>query len=199
MGIPEEIHVEKAAKIYPASPEIEISALTGSAMVRLLRIQHGRLVDKEIYSAFQIDLGYANLKLKSANYLVAGRDGQTVGAIGYTYDAHSQSLRIIELLAADEAVKGTLLRYVTAHATAEMKAEIVECDVSAGSPNMQQSMLELGFMPVAYVPGMVFHQTHRDDVVKMMKLNIPWELGPLKLTGPSEEYYQTIRKVFEDE
>jgi hypothetical protein len=47
---------------------------------------------------------------------------------------------------------------------------LVEVDVSAYAPRMQRTLIELGFVPVAYVPALVFHEVERLDVVKMIRL-----------------------------
>jgi hypothetical protein len=46
----------------------------------------------------------------------------------------------------------------------------MEVDVSAYAPRMQRTLLELGFLPVAYLPALVFHEVERLDVVKMARL-----------------------------
>jgi hypothetical protein len=55
----------------------------------------------------------------------------------------------------------------------------------------------MGFLPAAYVPGMVFHQTARWDVVRMIKLNVPWDPGHLELTPPSQEYADLVVPAFQ--
>ena len=62
---------------------------------------------------------------------------------------------------------------------------------------MQQTVMELGFLPAAYIPGMVFHQTHRPDVIKMLQLTVPYEPGPLVFTEPSREVYEVVAPAFE--
>jgi len=47
---------------------------------------------------------------------------------------------------------------------------LIEVDVSAQSPRMQRTLIELGFLPVAYLPALVFHEVERLDVVKMVRL-----------------------------
>ena len=44
---------------------------------------------------------------------------------------------------------------------------------------------------------MVFHRTHRPDVVKMMKLRVKWDLGPMELTETSQEYFNLVAPMFE--
>jgi GNAT superfamily N-acetyltransferase len=50
---------------------------------------------------------------------------------------------------------------------------LIEVDVNAHAPRMQRTLLEMGFVPVAYVPALVFHHVERLDVVKMMRLPGP--------------------------
>lgn len=196
LELEETIQVTDKALAYLFEGELPVAPLTGAAMVRLLRIEHGRLVEPEIFSAMHIDLGYSHLRSKKAEYLVAAEGERTLGAVGYYHDERNKSVRITELIAEDEAVKGRLLRLAVEAASATHAAELVKCDVSAHSPRMQQTLYELGFRPAAYIPGMVFHQTHRPDVVKMLKLNVPWNLGPMELTGPSQEYAEVVLPAF---
>jgi hypothetical protein len=74
---------------------------------------------------------------------------------------------------------------------------VIKCDVSARSPRAQQTLLDLGSLPAAYVPGMVFHGTARHDVVRMMKLNVPFDLGPIELTVPSQAYFDVVVPAFQ--
>jgi ribosomal protein S18 acetylase RimI-like enzyme len=186
-----------AARPYPHDMELRVSPLTGAAMVRLLRIEHGRLIEPEVFSAMHLDLGYSHLRAQKADYLVAAEGEHILGAVGYLYDEHDRNVRITELIAQDEGVKGSLLRLAVEEAEQKHSAELIKCDVSAHSPRIQQTLLEMGFLPTAYVPGMVFHQTHRPDVVMMAKLNVPWNLGPVELTEASRQYFDLVAPAFE--
>lgn len=197
LELDEAVAVQPNARPYPADAQFATAPLSGATMVRLLRIEHGRLVEPEVFSAMHVDLGYSQLRASKSDYIVASEGDHTLGAVGYQYEEHDKNVRITELLAEDDAVKGTLLRLAVAQAEAKYETEVVKCDVNAESPRIQQTLLNMGFLPAAYIPGMVFHQTHRPDVVKMMKLRVPWNLGPLELTEPSQEYYDVVAPAFE--
>jgi hypothetical protein len=111
-------------------------------------------------------------------------------------DESSRSVRIIELIARDDVVKGTLLRQAVEEAEQLHQAEVIDCDISAHNARIQQTLFELGFLPVAYVPGMVFHNTTRWDVVKMMKLNVPWDLGAIELSESSRAMFNIVTPPF---
>jgi N-acetylglutamate synthase-like GNAT family acetyltransferase len=198
LELTEDVTAEADARPYPGDVRLHTSPLTGETLVRLLRIEHGRLVEQEIFSAMHIDLGYSQLRSRKTDYLVANDGDKTLGAVGMLVDDNNKAVRITELIAQEESVKGSLLRLAVETAEKQFGAELIKCDVSAESPRMQQTLLALGLLPAAYIPGMVFHQTHRPDVIKTIKLTIPYEPGPLVFTEPSREYYELVAPRFEE-
>jgi hypothetical protein len=175
---------------------MRIEPLTGKDLVRLLKIEQGRLLEPEVFSGLHIDQGLPSLMSHKAAYLVASEEGQTLGAVGFTTDEASRNVRIIELIARDDAVKGCLLRRAVEEAERGHAAQAIDIDLSASHPRIQQTMLELGFLPVAYVPGLVFHQTGRLDVLRMLKLNVDWDLGPLELTESGQAMFDVVTPAF---
>ena len=75
-------------------------------------------------------------------------------------------------------------------------ARIVEVDVSAYDARLQATFYELGFRPIAYAPAMVFDEWERLDVVKMIKLNVPYEPGEMKLTERSKAMVSLVETGF---
>ncbi len=196
LELDEAVEVVTDAQAYPTDATFTAAPLTAAAMVRLLRIEHGRLMEPEIFSAMHVDLGFSQLRSKKAEYLVANEGEQTLGAIGWYFDEHNSSVRLTELIAGDEAVRGTLLRLGIEAVEQKYNPDLIKCDLNAEKPRLQQTLSRMGFLPYAYIPGMVFHRTHRVDVVKMMKLRVPWNPGPLDLTEPSMEYYNLVAPLF---
>ena len=72
----------------------------------------------------------------------------------------------------------------------------VEIDVSAHAPGMQRTLLELGYVPAAYVPAMAFHRVERLDVLKMARLLIPCDTSPMTLVEPVEDLAELILRGF---
>ena len=149
-----------------------------------------------MFSGLHLDQGLPSLHSHKASYLVASDEGQTLGAVGFTVLDDSGNVRIVELIARDEAVKGCLLRRAVEEAEQVYNAEVIDIDLSATHPRIQKTMLELGFLPVGFIPGMVFHQTGRLDVLKMLKLNVDWELGPVELTGSGQAMFDVVAPAF---
>jgi hypothetical protein len=61
---------------------------------------------------------------------------------------------------------------------------------------MQQSLWELGFVPVAYFPAMVFELVERLDVVKMVRLTVPWDLGPIRMVDSVVPFKELVETTF---
>ncbi|MFV1958426.1 MAG: Crp/Fnr family transcriptional regulator, partial [Planctomycetota bacterium] len=59
-------------------------------------------------------------------------------------------------------------------------------DVSADAPRMQRTLLELHYVPAAYVPAMVFHDVERLDIMRMVRLLVPPDLGEVHLVPEGE-------------
>jgi RimJ/RimL family protein N-acetyltransferase len=196
LELEESIHVYADARPYPIDYDLEIQPLSGSDLVRLLKIEQGRILDPEIFGGLHLDQGISQLRAHKAAYLVASEHGNTLGAVGYTPYEDGRNVRIVELIASDEGVKGSLLRRVVEEVEQNFNTEAIDCDVSAASPRAQRTLIELGFLPTSYVPGMVFHNTSRWDVVKMMKLNVPWELGPIELNEASQAMFDVVTPAF---
>lgn len=196
LGLDEPVTPRPDARAYPLGERLNVEPLSGASLVRLLKIEQGRLIEPEVFGGLHIDQGFSQLRARKATYLVAGESGNTLGAVGFLHDPASRNVRIIELIARDDAVKGGLLRHAVEEAEQKYEAEAIDCDVSAHSPRLQHTLLDLGFLPTGYVPGMVFHQTARWDVVKMMKLNVAWDLGPIELTDSGREMFDAVTPAF---
>ncbi len=197
LELDEPFTVRDNARAYPMDHALHVEPLTGASLVRLLQIEHGRLIEPEVFGSMHIDQGMPQLQSKRAHYLVASDGERTLGAVGYHLEEHDGNVRITELIAQDDSVKGGLLRLAVEKAESELEANLIEIDVSAYSPRIQQTLFEMGFLPTGYVPGMVFHNTNRWDVVKMAKINLPWELGKIELTEPSQSYFDLVSPAFQ--
>lgn len=196
LELKEPLQVRAGLQPYPVDQQIDILPLTASSLVRVLKIEQGRLTDPEVFGGGSIDEGLSQLQARKAKYVVASEGDRTLGALGYIHHPRHDSIRIIELIAQDSAVKGSLLRWAVDNAQEEYEAQVIEIDVSAYAPRIQQTLYSMGFLPTSYVPGMVFHNTARLDIVKFAKLNTAWELGPFELTESSRAYFDLVAPAF---
>ena len=169
IGLAPDAIVAEREPSYPGGAEFEIEELTSEGYSSLLRIERGRVRNREIFGPLRLHYGFFKLRASSSTYLLA-RDGERVaGALGYTYDEFEGNVRIFELVHLEESAIRALL--VALHERCRESGVVaVEVDVAAHAPRMQRTLLEYGYVPAAYVPALAFHRTERLDVVKMWRL-----------------------------
>ena len=197
-GFAPDLIVDSEIDSYPLDDDVEMTEPQDEQMVRLLRIGRGRSVDREIFGGVRLEYGFLKLTKYKAEYLVACKEGQPVGAAGFVNDPIDKKVRLFELIALSDAIKGALLKAFVRHVDKVYSPAYVQADVSAHSPRMQESLWELGFVPVAYGPAMVFESVERLDVVKMVRLTVPWDLGHLDMLEACTQMKELVEDAFEE-
>lgn len=201
-GLPFDVILDEESQALPPGAEFPIHHLTADDMSALIRIERGRLRGREIFGPMRLQYGMFRLNAKHANYLVArepspdGDQSPVAGALGYIHDEIDKSIRIFELIAPSDRASRFLLEQLLDHAENELDASYVEIDVSAHSPRMQRTLVELGFLTIAYIPAMVFHRVERRDVIKMAKLLVPPEFGEIVLIPEAKALAEVVMKNF---
>jgi CRP-like cAMP-binding protein/RimJ/RimL family protein N-acetyltransferase len=197
LSLPVDLIVEDEIEGYPTEKSFESEELQSQGITPLLRIERGRVKNPEVFGNLSLSYGFFKIATNKATYLVAKEKGVTLGAIGFTYDVIDKKVKVIELIEFDDEVKGFLLKTLDRLATEKYKAQYIEIDVSAYSPQIQKTLDRLGFIPVAYCPSMVFRGVERLDVVRMIKLNIPPDTKDILLTDSAMDMYNLIMKDLE--
>ncbi|MFO0965301.1 MAG: GNAT family N-acetyltransferase [Gemmataceae bacterium] len=164
--------VDEDSPAYPPGGVFEVEDLTTEGYAALLRIERGRVRQREIFGPARLHYGIFRLQARRSRYLIARDGGRIVGAVGFTLDPLDKAVRIFELIALGDEVVRFLLSELERSCREKWDC-LIEVDVSAHAPRMQRTLLELGFLPVAYVPALVFHEVERLDVVKMVRLLTP--------------------------
>jgi len=188
--------VDEDSAPYPAGGDYRIEQLQAEGYPTLLRIERGRVRNREIFGPMRLDYGFFKLQARQTSYFLARADDHIVGAIGFMMDPVEHTVRVFELIALADDVVRFLLAELERKCREEMGVEYIEIDVSAYAPRMQRTLLELNFLPVAYVPAMVFYQVERLDIVKMVRLNKLQDLGPLALTEPMQAVADVVMRRF---
>lgn len=188
--------VDEESAPYPSGGDYTVEQLHAEGYPALLRIERGRVRNREIFGPMRLDYGFFKLQARQTSYLLARSGGQIVGAVGYTMDQVERTVRVFELIALADDVVRFLLAELERKCREELGIDYIEIDVSAYAPRMQRTLLELNFLPVAYVPAMVFYQVERLDIVKMVRLNKLQDLGPLGLTEPVQTLADIVMRGF---
>ncbi len=176
-SLPVDAVVAEEVAPYPHHDHFTLSDLTGSGYTTLLHFQRGRIKHREIFGPVRLHHGLFRIRSHQTQYLIAQEPNVTeensanvAGAIGFSIDDVEKTLRIFELISIDEQPIYFLLTELVRTAPERWQTEYIEVDVSAHAPQMQQTLLELGFHPVAYIPAMVFHEVERLDCIRMAKI-----------------------------
>lgn len=183
---------------YEIGRGFEVEELREEGLPSLLRIERGRLSGRQVFGNLQLSYGIFMLQSRNSNYLVARKDGRVVGAIGFTMDTIGRSIKVIELIGLQNNVLGFLLKELDFRAKTQYEAAYLELTVSAYAPDIQRTLSNLGFVPVAYCPSYVFHEVERLDTVKMAKVYLPLDVDDVALSTESEQIFALVRQGFED-
>ena len=192
-GIDADAIVDEMSPPYGLDSNFEIEEMSAKGYASLLRFERGRVKNPEIFGPARLHFGLRALESHNTSYLLARRGGQLVGAVGYAHDASlDHAVRIFELVCADEEPVRVLLQELMRRSREEWRVDYVEVDVNAHAPRMQKTLLELGFVPVAYLPAAVFHQVERLDTVRMQRFYVPIRTTGYHLIEEAEPVFEMV-------
>lgn len=195
-GLADDTIIEGDVAPYEHDSRFELQELTTEGYTRLLRLQRGRIKQREVFGPIRLHYGLFQLEAKNSNYLIAKQNSHIVGGLGYLVDPHEQAVRIFEIVAADERPIYFLLDQLVQRCQNELNTALIEIDVSAYAPRMQRTLIEFDFLPVAYIPAMVFHDVERLDAVKMVRLLIPCDIGEPQLHDATKPIADAVIRSF---
>lgn len=175
-GLPQDAIIDDTSTPYPHLNEFELDELKTEGYASLLRIERGRLRGRDVFGPIRLHYGLFKLRARDSHYLIARRAQQVVAGIGFMIDAVEKAVRVFELITiSDESIRFLLCALLDKCQT-DLDVDYIEVDVSAYSPRMQRTLLELGFLPVGYIPANVFHEVERLDAIKMSRLLVPFDV-----------------------
>jgi len=196
-GVKPDAIVDEEAAAYPPGRADDIQELTTEGYAALLRIERGRVRNREVFGPLRLHYGFFLVQAQKSHYLIARDHGAIAGAIGFILDPVERVVRVFELIALHDDIIRVLLAHLERLCLKEWQISYIEIDVSAYSPRMQRTLVELGFLPVAYVPALVFHEVERLDVIKMARLLIPVKVDTTQLTPRAKGIAEMVLRLFE--
>jgi GNAT superfamily N-acetyltransferase len=191
-----DVIVDEESTPYPFGHGFTVSELTTEGYSRLLRIERGRVRNREIFGPMRLQYGYFKLISHHSKYLVAREGSHIVGAVGFTLERLDRVVRVFELISLQDDVIRFLLSELERRCREEWEIAYMELDVSAHAPRMQRTVLQLGFVPTAYIPALAFDDVERLDLVKFSKLLIPLEIGQVMLIPPVSDLADLVLTAF---
>ncbi len=192
-GIKPDAIVDEMSPPYGLDESFEIEEMSAKGYTSLLRFERGRVKQPEIFGPARLHFGLRALESHNTSYLLARKDGHLAGAVGYAHDARlDHAVRIFELVCADEHPVRVLLKELMRRSREEWRVDYVEVDVNAHAPRMQKTLLEIGFVPVAYLPAAVFHHVERLDTVRMHRFYVPVRTTDLHLIDEAKPVFEMV-------
>lgn len=195
-----DVIIDESSPAYPHDSDFVTSRLVAEGLPALLRIERGRVRSREVYGPMRLHHGFFKLAASHADYLVARRPGAPqeaiAGAMGFLHDETEASMRIFEVIAATDDAIRHLFEEALKRAR-ELAVQYIEVEVSAHGTRLQRTLIELGFLPAAYLPAMVFQDVERLDVIKMVRLLIPPVLAVVELIDAARPVFDLVMQGFE--
>lgn len=194
--LPVDMIVDEESSAYPFGEGFTVSELTTEGYSRLMRIERGRVRNREVFGPMRLQYGYFKLISHHSKYLVAREGGHIVGAVGFTLERLDLIVRVFELISLRDDVVRFLFAELERRCREEWDIAYMEVDVSAHAPRMQRTALQLGYVPTAYVPALAFDEVERLDLVKFSKLFVPLGSGTVSLVSPVSDMAELILASF---
>jgi len=187
---------DDSAAPFPHSSDYDLDELKTEGYSSLLRIERGRVRHRDVFGPIRLHYGLFQLRASHSHYLLARRNGQIAGGIGFMIDEAEKAVRIFELIALGDEPIHFLFDELGKKCQQDLSVEYIEVDVNAYSPRMQRTLLELNFQPVSYIPANVFHEVERLDVIKMARLLVPIDIGETSLCASLRPIAETVIRNF---
>lgn len=188
--------VEDEVAGHPYDDRFELDELTTEGYTTLLHFQRGRVRNREVFGPVRLHYGLFKLRAKESHYLLAKEQGQIIGAIGFTLDQVENTVRIFEIITLNNRPIRFLLNALEQKCVEQWHIDYMEVDVNAHAPRMQRTLLELGYLPAAYIPALVFHEVERLDGIRMVRLLVPPDLGEIQLEPECKPIVDLVMRHF---
>ena len=155
----------------------------------------------EISGSYNRGLGY--LRMTSTpppiRCFLGQREDRVVAGIAFYLDEQDRCVRIIDSFSTDDLSMGAMLTYVAKLAQDQLSAVYVEVDILVSAPRLLKSAEQLGFVPIAYLPGFYSKSDRYNDVVKLVKLNMGYSLENTSLTTHAQGIVKIVDYNFQDQ
>ena len=196
LGIEPDVIVDVSSASYVLDEGFRVEQFNTEGYATLLRLERGRVHSREILGPLRLHYGLFQLRARDSIYLIAREGKRLAGAVGFARDSVERAVRVFELISASDRPIRFLLEKLLDYCRDSGDVDYIEIDVNAHAPRMQRTLMELGFLPCAYVPALTFHQVERLDVLKMVCVFAPPDFGDVCTAEASGPMSQLIVRQF---
>jgi hypothetical protein len=199
VGMELPLRLEDGATGYPLQSLISVFETSAEQFEAHSLDTLPRQVPVEISSGSNRGSGLLRIESSTPRSFLAARGPETAAGVLWLYDEEDHCVRILAGFNTDDLTMGALLSHLCQHAQERFNAVYLEIDVLSTAPRLLKTAEQIGFTPVAYFPAFSHSHGHQVDVVKLVKLNIPYSRAKMSLTLEATEIVQAIEAFFEDQ
>jgi CRP/FNR family transcriptional regulator, cyclic AMP receptor protein len=199
LGIELPLRVEDGATGYPLQSLDELIETNLEQFEAHCRDTAARQVPPEMSTGSHRGCGVLRVTPPATRALLAQRGAETTAGVLWLHDEHDRCVRIADAFSTDEFSLGALLFRVVSLAQTRLSAAYVEMDVLATAPRLLKTAEQLGFVPIAYFPGLFEQMGRHIDVIKLVKLNVPHPPEPPPAGAEAARIVQAVERSFEDQ
>lgn len=155
----------------------------------------------EVSSGFNRNMGLLRVEDSTTQIqcLLGQLNGTVVCGLAYVFDPHDTCVRILDCFSANDFSLGHMLNHLVKMASNNLSATYVEIDMLMTAPRLLKTAEQLGFVPVAYMPAFFHHNDHHHDVVKMVKLNLVYNVEVQSMTAGASDIIKIVNQSFQDQ
>jgi CRP-like cAMP-binding protein/predicted GNAT family N-acyltransferase len=200
LQIPHSMAVRDGASGYPLQCDLKVREVKIEEY-KLWRAQtEASNPPPEVSGPFNYGLGVmrmpGNLAVRA---LLGEQDKKAVTGVTFYLDEQDRCARVTEAYCSDDLSMGALLAQAVRLVQEQLGAVYTEVDILTTAPRLLKSAEQLGFVPVAYLPAFFSDKGQVSDVVKMVKLNLPYSLESGNFTAHAKSMVTLIDRNFEDQ
>lgn len=185
---------------YPLHVELDIRESGVAEFERARLDAQGSNPPLEIFGQFNLGWGLLRVAVDTPRKALLGRrEGRVTAGLTYYLDELDKCVRWVDAFATDDLSMGAVMRRAVELAQGSFGAVYVEADLLATAPRALKTAEQLGFMPVAYLPGFYNWDGCGIDVVKMVKLNAGYTVEHSTLTPQARTVVDVVHRNFQDQ
>jgi CRP/FNR family transcriptional regulator, cyclic AMP receptor protein len=200
LGIPGAPAIRDGGTGYPLQTDVVVSAANEEDYKAARETAATQNPPQEISSNFNWGTGFMRVAFAvTLRAVLCRREEKVVAGMRYLYDEQDRCVRIMDAFCTDNLSMGAVLQHVSKAAHSELNAAYLEMDMLTSAVKLLISAEQLGFVPVAYLPG--FHKVHDGtvDLVKMVKLNQTYSIEHDMLTAHALIIVNVIKHCLQDQ
>jgi len=200
LKVPNVSMVRDGASGYPLQCDLKVQESTVEAYERCRAGRESFHPPVEVSGRFNFGFGLLRMPGGPAMRALLGeKDKQVVAGLSYYFDEQDRCGRVTETFCSDDLSMGALLAHALRLMQDQFDAVYTEVDILATAPRLLKSAEQMGFVPVAYLPAFFCSQGRYSDVVKMVKLNLPYSLESGDFTARARNVVKIVDRNFEDQ